>query len=530
VRAEGRASPRGTAPRRGLGRVPVAVRALVALHGLTLVLASVLFPTYRAPDESAHVDMVVAVAQGAGYPEVGQRRISQRVIDSFAVVGHVREGEAQPLRAADAPARGERPRFADLGPDVAGDVRQQMAAHPPLYYLLAAAALSGVTAVVPFTGDWSFDQVVGFLRLFSALVVLPLPLIAYLVAGRLGAPRPAAVTAAVLPLGVPQLTHVGASVNNDTLLVLLLGLLTLPTLAVARGDRSWRTAAVAGLLGGLALLTKGFALFVPLWLAAVYGLGVLRGAGWRGMTAGALSVATAVAVGGWWWIRNLVVHGTVQPAGLPGPPAPEGFTPDVGFWLPFYVERLSHRFWIEPNIVPDGAPPLHLLATLVVVMLCVAAFAGCRRTGQSPADLTVVLAPLAGLGGIVTFGAWRVYARTGTPFAIHGRYLYGAVVGIAVVGALGAFTLLGARSRRLPFVALAVVVVVQATAAGLALVTYWGPPGARGAAVLAWSPWPALFVVGALAGAVALVAWLVPAFLDGAAAQRSPQGAPRRRR
>lgn len=521
---------RREAPRQGSGTggrarrragVPAIVWAVVALHGLLLVVLSVLFPTYRAPDEIAHVDMILVVGQSSGYPEVGERQISQRIVESFAVVRHEPGGQAPPLHAGDAPRRDRRQTFAELGPDVASDVPQQMAAHPPLYYAAAATALSAVTALAPPAYDWSFDQVVGFLRLFSAALVLPLPLLAYLVAARLGADRPVAVAAAVLPLGIPQLTHVGASVNNDTLLILLVAGLTLPALAIARGDTTVRTALVAGVLGGLALLTKGFALFVPLWLAAVYLLASWRGGSWRALSAGVLSVAVATAVGGWWWIRNIWTYGTVQPSGLASPAPPEGFTPDVGYWLSFYLQRLSRRFWIEPNILPEWAPAADIAASVAVAALCLAAFVGYRRTRQRPADLAVVLGPLAGLGGIVTFGAWRVYARTGTPFAIHGRYLYGAVVGVAAVAALGAAALLPAQRRWLPCAALVTVLAVQATAAGLALVTYWGPSGVwwRAAAVLAWSPWHPAVVAGAVAGAAAVAAWLVAAALGQARAQ-----------
>lgn len=492
---------------------------LVGLHAALLVVASVVYPTYRAPDEVAHVAMVLSVAEVSGYPEVGDR-ISRRVQDSMALVGHQREEEPPPLETAGAPPREERPAFADLGPDVPGDIPQQMAAHPPLYYAAAATAMSVVTTLVPAAYDWSFDQIVGFLRLFSAALVAPLPLLAFKVADRLRAPQEAALAAAVLPLGVPQLTHIGASVNNDTLLLALLGVLTLLAVAVARGDTSARTAAAAGVVGGLALLTKGFALIVPVWLAAVYALAAVR-AGRRALATGALALGVTTLVGGWWWLRNLAVHGTVQPAGLASPPPPEGFTPDVAFWLWFYLQRLSVRFWVEPNILPDGIPPVHLLATLAAVVLCAAAFVGHRQVAQRPADIGAALLPLAGLAGIVTFGAWRVYARSGQPFAIHGRYLYGAVVGVAVVAALGAFALLRAHRRWLPLVALATVLIGQLAANGLALTTYWGPSGlgARVAALLAWSPWPPAVVAVAAVGAAALAAWTALTLLEAARAQ-----------
>lgn len=509
-------------------RAPRVVWGLVGLYALQLFVLSVVFPTYRAPDEYAHVDMVLAVTEHAGYPPVGAR-ISQRVQASFAVVGYERTGDAPPLRAADAPARNTRPSFAELGEDVPGDVPQQMAAHPPLYYVTAASALSVVTALVPAAYDWSFDQVVGFLRLVSAVLMLPLPWLAHRVAVRLGAVPPVAVAAAVLPLVVPQLSHIGASVNNDTLLIVLLGMLVLPSVAVARGDTSMRTAVVAGLLGGLALLTKGFALFVPLWLAAAYGLAVVRGGGWGAAARGGLAAGLAVAVGGWWWIRNLVVFGTVQPSGLPGPAPPEGFAPEVWWWASFYVRRLSRRFWIEPDILPEALPALDLLASAILVALCVVALVACRRVGQRPGDVALVLTPLAGLLGIVTFGAWRVYARTGSPFAIHGRYLYGATVGLAVASAFGLAALARHRIRWLPIAALVTALLAQLSAGVLALLTYWGPTGLRPrlAAMLAWSPWPSPLVVLATASIVALAVWVAAPMLRDA--RRSARRAASRR-
>lgn len=486
---------------------PPVVWGLVALHGALLVLLSVLYPTYRAPDETAHVDLVLAVTDHAGYPEMGTR-ISQRVEASIAYVRHNRVGGPEPLTAPDAPARDARPSFDEVGPPGEAEAVQQMVFHPPLYYVAAATALSVVTALVPLAYDWSFDQVVGFLRLFGALLVLPLPWLAHRVAVRLRASPPVAVTAAVLPLAVPQLTHIGASANNDTLLIALIGALTLPAVAVARGDTTTKTAVAVGVLGGLALLTKGFAVFVPLWAAAAYGLAIMRGGGRAAVSRGALAMGLMVVTGGWWWIRNLLTYRTIQPGIATAPPA-ETFAPDLGSWLPFYLQRLSRRFWVEPDILPDGAPPVDLFATALVLVLCLAAVVGYREVRQRPADLGLLLVPVAALGAIVTFGAWRAYARTGALLAIHGRYLYGAMVGGCVVAALGLAALARSRVRWVPVGAFAVALLAQGSAGARALTTYWGPAGLwpRVTAMLAWSPWPAPLVVLAMLAGVALAVW-----------------------
>src|SRR5207247_1328315 len=85
-------------------------------------------------------------------------------------------------------------------------------------------------------------------------------------ARRVGLAKPASVAAAAVLLAVPELYHIGASVNNDNLLILLLFGSTLAAATVARGDVRFRPAAVFGLVVGLALLPKGLALYLRFWL------------------------------------------------------------------------------------------------------------------------------------------------------------------------------------------------------------------------------------------------------------------------
>ena len=47
-----------------------------------MVLYSLLVPTFRAPDEYMHVDLVRMVANGEGYPEYDGRELSRAVLDA----------------------------------------------------------------------------------------------------------------------------------------------------------------------------------------------------------------------------------------------------------------------------------------------------------------------------------------------------------------------------------------------------------------------------------------------------------------
>src|SRR5690606_31588073 len=121
--------------------------------------------------------------------------------------------------------------------------------------------------------------------------------------------RPVAVAAAALPLAVPQLTHVVGAVNNDNLLNVSAAAVVLVATAVAGGDLSRRTALWAGAALGVALLAKAFAVTLLVLLAAAYLLGWARRRGWLPWQPVLVAFGTAFVVGGWWWVRNILVHG-----------------------------------------------------------------------------------------------------------------------------------------------------------------------------------------------------------------------------
>lgn len=490
------------------GPTRVVIAVVVCFLG-ALLTAATLYPTYRAPDEPAHVDQVRAIADTWSIPDVGERRLSRQVVDSYPLVGYLSgvPGEAPPLVAGDAPPRGSRPAFADVAPDEPTTLANQMAQHPPFYYLLAAGWLRLLDAIGPV----AFDLEVWWLRLLGVLVVAPLPWLAARTTRHLGTRPSVAAGAAVGCLAVPMLVHIASSVNNDVLLVSLSGVATLHAAALAAGDLRPRRAAWLGLAVGSALLTKLFALaLLPLVAGAVVVAWSRDRRSRKAVVAGAVSAIVALAVGGWWWVRNLLVHGTIQPSGVPGPPPPDGFVADAAWWVPFALGRLVRRWWIEPDTVARTTPVLVVIATLVALALL--ALALHRRARVARRDVALLLAPATGCLAIVVVGAWRAYARTGIPFALHGRYLYPGLVGLAVVAAVGAAVVL---RHRAPATVLAGAAVLQLTAAWWVLTFYWGVPDATAPlaslrAWLAWSPvgpvWTLLpAAVAGLAGAWAAV-------------------------
>ncbi|MGH3440852.1 MAG: glycosyltransferase family 39 protein, partial [Nitriliruptorales bacterium] len=275
-------------------RVPRAVWALTAFHIALLLGASLLFPAFRPPDEAGHVDLVLHARRTLAWPDYDEAQMSVPVV---AARERVQPGGIQIARpprhtVEDATARGDRPTFGDLGGAAEAMPRgtratfdhlaeergwaaagepNQLANHPPLYYYVTGAVSAVLSAVVEvFAGPLDFLQSVWLMRLVSVAMVAPLPFLAWATARRIGAPPVAAVAAAAVPLAIPQLTHIGAAVNNDNLLTLAFGVLTLLLVAVWDGDVRPRLAVVVGAVGAVSLLAKGFALVLPPWIAAAY--------------------------------------------------------------------------------------------------------------------------------------------------------------------------------------------------------------------------------------------------------------------
>ena len=444
--------------------VPVVVWLIVLLHLAVLLGQTAVFPNVRSPDERQHVDLILQVRQGEAWPwpGPGTTHLTQGVNAGGFVEADSLDGPLHLADRQDVPPRGERPTYLEAGgpatmtADVPGGetepVFNQLVQHPPLYYLLGA----GVVGLVP---DWEsapLDQVWLLLRWWNALLALPLPLLLFATARRLRLPEPLPVAAALAPLAIPELTHLASAVNNDNLLVILGACATLLVTRVLTGDLSRRTAALLGLVTMLALLTKGFALLLPAWILLAY-----AAAGYRHRTrlrsaATSLLVAAAVTLPGIaWWIRNLVVHGMLQPHGTHA--TPPDLTPVHGWsdggltWLGRFTERMVTLFFVQDHAAAREHDASWWMARVALVVILAGIGTALVRRTLRPLDALVLLFPIPALAGIVARGSWEQFAAFHDfGAAQQGRYLYTGLVGLLVVALAGAAVLRPRWRRTVP--------------------------------------------------------------------------------
>jgi 4-amino-4-deoxy-L-arabinose transferase-like glycosyltransferase len=493
-----------------------ALALITALVTLTGVLWAVLTPAFRAPDEPQHVNSVLRVAYGGGWPAAGEalvgpavdtardqaalttdvpgRHLDREGIPAFVTVPPTRDAERGMVTRENALADAVPPGTSTRTMDP--EAVDQMTQHPPLYYAVAAGVLH-----VSGTAEARWDVQLLVLRLFDVALLLPLPLLTAAAVRRLSGSRAAALVAASFTLFVPQAGHILGSVTNDALVTLSGAATAYLGARVLTGDLRLRTAAGLGVVVGVGLLTKVMAAFALPVVAAAYLLA--SGPRPRRVAGALVAGGTAFVVGGWWWLRNLLVLGTVQPVGIPDrfvESEPEG----LWYFLRTVVTSLTRSFfgnfgWLELRL-PDA---VFWTAAVVVAALCGLAVV---RGPARRATAVLLLQPAALWCGVLV-NAWPDYSAHGWISAVQGRYLFAGLLALGAGTALGLQALLGGRLHRAaPWVTGAAAL---AAASGLAY-GFWGFYQGSGQSVAdaaaRWAGWsPLTGVQLALVGSVALL-------------------------
>jgi small subunit ribosomal protein S36 len=494
--------------------VPLVIWSITGLYLVVLVGYSILLPAYRAPDEPQHVDVAHLFSSEGRYPAWDDRDLGSDVWRSLRYVHfgssseHLDEDEALP--------KDERPSLEDLEGPTLDTGPNQIPQHPPLYYLVAGGFERGTEVLL---GDPSFDLEVWIYRLVSVLIVAPLPLVIWQVATRLGLPKVVGVAATLIPLGIPQFTHIGSAVNNDSLLLLSFWLMTPLVLRIGVGELTPRIGAFAGVVTGVGLLTKGFALVLPVWVLGALLLALLRGGRERFgefFRTGFVYGVVALAVGGWWWIRNLVLYGELSPSRYNEMVPDHPVEVDLGNFLQKWAGRTTGRFWGDFGWfdvrIPSWVVGVASVALLGGVLL------GCIRrdriAGTVVGTRLLLASPLLLLIVTQFAFAFREYLRTSLLPGMQGRYWFGALAAVAIVAGLGFANVARRWVQALPAAVLVAVALMQVAGVSTLLGFYWGAPGSsildRLRAVVAWAPMPGeLVAVGAVAGLAVVAAVVV---------------------
>ena len=421
--------------------------ATVVLYGVLVVWACVT-PAFRAPDEPQQVSTTLRLAYVHSYPAAGAARIYPPVKASYHDVGFGGIGLntingivplARPAADQLTSQTMRRLGATSAGTDSPYDY-DQMTQHPPGYF-----ALLGGFARVFDVIDKTPHTALLILRLCSALMLLPLPWLVYRIGLALRLAPLGAGSAAFLPVGLPQLTHIGAAVSNDTLTVTLAAAVTWLSLEVVRRERGRPWAVALGLVTTGLLLTKGIALPMLIVVAVAFAMRAHR-FGVRRVVADTAVALGCMLPGLAWWVANVVRYGTLQPDGYPQSyldKLPHG-TIALGTWLHGFFPALTRSFFADFGWL-EAPPPTAVVVAATVGLLGLVAVGIVRARRAWP---LAVLAQLSWVMPLVAImdTSHAASNRIGALQGVQGRYLFSGVAAIAVAVALAVRPATGGRA------------------------------------------------------------------------------------
>jgi hypothetical protein len=403
-------------PGRPSGRERLTITAIVLAFVAVLVVWASLQPVFGSPDELAHWDAAVQFALGHGWPDPGQLRLLSATRAAQAEGMAFLQTDRPTLEAllASAPGNGS---------------TNQMTQHPPTWYALAAGLLH---AIGYLQLRWDVDLYA--LRLMNVAILGTLPLVVWAAVRRVTrSPRTALVAAASLLL-IPQVGFIGSSVTNDTPVIILGAVVVWLVCRVLTGDRSVVTLVALALAASAAVAFKATAL--PLVPFAVIGV-VVAGSGWTRWLRGAVVLVVPVVTTSWWWVRNVLVFHTLQPAGLPqsiqAKEFPPGEGPDIGGFANTEWNRVTNSFWGQYGLLQYPSSPI-VIATLSVVAIGVVLVWAFRRGSRRTAWVLAALPLFTLVAGLQN--NWSTYLRTAVIGGIQGRYYFVLVGALAVLSAI----------------------------------------------------------------------------------------------
>lgn len=387
---------------------------IVAIYLIIGSLYAVQVPAWQAPDEPGHYNYVRQLAAGT-LPVIEQGDYDQTYLDEI--------------------------RGAKFAPKYSVAEIEYEDWQPPLYYLFLTPSYL------------LMDGNLQALRLTSLFIGAGIIVFAYAI-GLLLFPnqRWVALITAVFAAFLPQQLAILASVNNDSLTLLLIAAILYLLLywgigKVAAESKQERNLLIGlGVLLGLGFLTKGTVYL----LTAVIGLTILwqYWKAWKNIIrAGLFVFLPAFLLGALWWVRNIVVYGGVDILGKTAHDAVVVGQPRTAEWIvqfgligtmEMFMRTTFNSFWGQFGWMAVPMPnwvylPLLVMLVTAIIGLILWVYISKKEgyeTNLSKLALGIILL-LVGL----TFGLHIGYNIT---FVQHqGRYLFPAVIPIGLGLGLG---------------------------------------------------------------------------------------------
>lgn len=385
--------------------------ALLLAYAVLVVGYALRTPAWQAPDEPAHYNYIAQVTEDGCCPKIEPGDWDQAYLDTL-------RGNA-------------------FAPDLLDDLDtiEYEDHQPPLYYLLSAPlySLTGGSLVA--------------LRLLSALFGAGVVACAYGIGRALLPGRPAvALAGAAFVAFLPQHLAVLASVNNDSLAELVVGVTLL--LLVLRVKGATVPPWLFGVLVGVGLLVKVNTIFlvglVPLGLALRWWL-TKRDRGLMPLVRTlALFAFPALLLAGLWWVRNIGVYGWPDFFGLGAHDSVvvgQLRTADMiaqygwGEYLRAALNTTYNSFWGQFGWMSTPLQPwMYAALTALLGVAVVGLLLGLPRARTS----TPTQRAAWGLMVLTVVIAFAQFVYYNTEFAqFQGRYLYPGLIPFALLFALG---------------------------------------------------------------------------------------------
>jgi 4-amino-4-deoxy-L-arabinose transferase-like glycosyltransferase len=460
--------------------VPPLAWAILAAYLLIGGLYSVVNPLFESPDELTHYPYIAQLASGGGLPvqrpgqiELWAQEGSQPPLYyalGAGLTGWIDTGDLTEVRIENPHAR--------VGEPGVGDNLN--------------AALHGPRERFPWRGT---ALAVHLVRLFSLVLGAGTVWYTYTLARTVLPGRPAvALGAMALNAFLPMFLFISASVNNDNLVTFLASLSLLLCVRLARDEASSAAPLELGVLIGLAGLSKltGLGLLAPALAAllmrefsrvrrAVAQSADLPAAQWRAacgrlLGAGAALGVGALAVAGWWYLRNWRLYN--DPLGTAAIVRIMGRRQRLPSWSEALGEFRGLRMsywgilgWFNVLLRPRALYTLFDgLSLLGLIGLGVGAWRAKRRgTAQHRAEIALLVLWLL----VVCAGLLR---WTLTTPASQGRLLFPAIGAISVLLSLGIASLAPRYERASLAVVGTTLLVVAAATPCVTLRAAYAPP------------------------------------------------------